>query len=591
MAIFHFSVQIIGRQAGRSAVAASAYRAADKLTNQYDGLTHDYSQKHWVTHAEILLPEHAPPEFRNREALWNAVEAIEKTSTAQLAREITIALPKELPPEAQIKLIKDFVQDMFVADGMCADIAWHNPPLMDDLHRPIDRNGLPTSAQDQMIFQNPHAHIMLTMRPIDAKGKWEPKSMIQYICKYGDKEKSFTAEEFKSAKLEGWQKQYRYYDDHQRKIWLTASEAEALGYKRINRTPKTAPMGKQNPTIARWNSKDTIKLWRKAWAEYANRELERYGIEDRIDHRSYKDQGRDLEIPQVHKGPAATNMERRAARLAKEGIPKRLISSSDIGNINKLIHEHNAAVRQILAEEERERIAIQDEKDSLEAKRKTLSSFRSQLIRLEYQRRVLMKKTNLLTSYIAQEKERFSRYTQEQRQTDLDLTNSEQELSTLKSELNSLGRLETSKKEALQKQISAMESKIHNLQKHQANLLTKYKFDSLADVKTVQETLQNREQESEKLQHSLKNISNTISNITSQYTDLYDTLSAEEKAETIEELVEEPIEPEIIYISTQESRLDNALFSGAIESVNQMLRLSMDTYRMTQTKVRRERKH
>ena len=112
MAIFHFSVQIIGRQAGRSAVAASAYRSAEKLTNQYDGLTHDYTKKQWITHTEILLPEHSPPEFKDREALWNSVEAIEKPSTAQLAREITIALPRELSPEAQITLIKEFVKDV-----------------------------------------------------------------------------------------------------------------------------------------------------------------------------------------------------------------------------------------------------------------------------------------------------------------------------------------------------------------------------------------------------------------------------------------------------------------------------------------------
>ncbi len=92
MAIYHLSVQIIGRKAGRSVVAAAAYRSADKLTNQYDGLTHDYTRKHWVTHSEILLPEHAPSAFEDRQILWNSVETAERSSIAQLAREITIAI-------------------------------------------------------------------------------------------------------------------------------------------------------------------------------------------------------------------------------------------------------------------------------------------------------------------------------------------------------------------------------------------------------------------------------------------------------------------------------------------------------------------
>ncbi|MDE7245058.1 MAG: MobA/MobL family protein, partial [Oscillospiraceae bacterium] len=114
MAIFHCSIQIIKRSIGRSAVAAAAYRSGEKLTNEWDGLTHDYTHKGGIVHKEIMLPAHAPPEFANREILWNSVEEIEKSSDAQLARDIEVALPVELSPAEQLALVRDFVKGNFV---------------------------------------------------------------------------------------------------------------------------------------------------------------------------------------------------------------------------------------------------------------------------------------------------------------------------------------------------------------------------------------------------------------------------------------------------------------------------------------------
>ena len=142
-AIYHCNIQIIGRSRGRSAVAAAAYRSGEKLTNNWDGLTHDYTRKGGVIHSEIMIPSHAPPEFAERSTLWNAVEEVEKSCKAQLAREINIALPIELSREQQIELVREYCRDNFVSVGMCADFAVH------------DTGG-----------GNPHAHIMLTMRPI-----------------------------------------------------------------------------------------------------------------------------------------------------------------------------------------------------------------------------------------------------------------------------------------------------------------------------------------------------------------------------------------------------------------------------------------
>lgn len=88
MAIYHCSIKIISRGKGKSAVAAAAYRAGEKILNQYDGIEHDYTRKGGVVYTEILLPENAPPEYADRATLWNAVEKIEKAKNAQLAREI-----------------------------------------------------------------------------------------------------------------------------------------------------------------------------------------------------------------------------------------------------------------------------------------------------------------------------------------------------------------------------------------------------------------------------------------------------------------------------------------------------------------------
>jgi len=147
MAIYHLHAQIIKRSAGRSSVAAAAYRAGEKLHNEYDGITHDYTRKSGVVHSEIMLPQNAPKEFQNRPILWNAVEKSEKRKDSQTAREIDIALPVEFDLQEQIELVRDYIKDNFVDKGMCADFAIHD-------------------KQDG----NPHAHIMLTTREVSAKG-------------------------------------------------------------------------------------------------------------------------------------------------------------------------------------------------------------------------------------------------------------------------------------------------------------------------------------------------------------------------------------------------------------------------------------
>ena len=150
MAIYHLEAKVISRGTGRSVVAASAYMSCSKLYNDYDGIEHDYTRKHGLVHQEIMLPTNAPTEWSDREKLWNAVEEAEKTKDSRLAREFVAALPIELSKDDWIDLLRRYINDNFVSEGMCADFAIH------------DTDG-----------HNPHAHIILTVRPLDENGKWQ----------------------------------------------------------------------------------------------------------------------------------------------------------------------------------------------------------------------------------------------------------------------------------------------------------------------------------------------------------------------------------------------------------------------------------
>jgi hypothetical protein len=125
MAIYHLHVKVIGRKAGSSAVASAAYRSASRLRDDRLDRSHDFSAKRGVVHSEVMLPEEAPDAWRDRERLWNDVEAFELRKDAQLAREVEFALPREMTQAQGIELAHDFVQSEFVDQGMVADLNVH----------------------------------------------------------------------------------------------------------------------------------------------------------------------------------------------------------------------------------------------------------------------------------------------------------------------------------------------------------------------------------------------------------------------------------------------------------------------------------
>ena len=110
MAIYHLEAKVVSRGTGRSAVAASAYLSCTNILNDYDGVRHDYTRKKGLIWREVFLPEYAPPEWKDRGVLWNAVEENEKTKDSRLAREFVPALPVELTPTQWQELLSDFIK-------------------------------------------------------------------------------------------------------------------------------------------------------------------------------------------------------------------------------------------------------------------------------------------------------------------------------------------------------------------------------------------------------------------------------------------------------------------------------------------------
>ncbi|MFR8078344.1 MAG: MobQ family relaxase [Christensenellales bacterium] len=348
MAIYHLEAKIVSRGAGRSAVAAAAYLSCSRMLNEYDGVQHDYTRKQGLGWRQVFLPATAPAEWQDRETLWNAVEETETAKDSRLAREFVPALPIELTPAQWQELLTDFIQNNFVADGMCADVAVHDP--------------YPPG-------HNPHAHIMVTVRPLDGKGNWQYKTEKEYLCLRNGEERGFTAAEFKAAQSDGWEKQYPYKVGR-KKVYLPPSEAEKHGYERVSKYPKSTKYGRKNPISERWNSEEQLVQWRKAWADAANRYLERYGHEERIDHRSHEERGLD-EQPTIHEGVVARALER-------QGI------ISDRCEINRQIKADNALLRELKVAVRKLAQAV---KNTIPALAEAMERLRGNMIIFRYQLR------------------------------------------------------------------------------------------------------------------------------------------------------------------------------------------------------------
>ena len=183
----------------------------------------------------------------------------------------------------------------------------------------------------------------------------------------GDRRLHFTADEFKVAQHDSWEKQYQYRVG-KKKVYMAPSAAQEQGLDRVSKTPKSTRFGRQNPIAARWNSDEQLVLWRKAWAETVNQHLERIGADARIDHRSHADRGL-LEQPTIHEGIAARAMER-------QGI------TADRCELNRQIKADNALLRELRKQVEKIAKAVMD---TIPAIAKGLESLRQKMVMYRYQ--------------------------------------------------------------------------------------------------------------------------------------------------------------------------------------------------------------
>ena len=215
---------------------------------------------------------------------------------------------------------------------------------------------------------NPHSHILFTIRPLDEQGKWQEKTQKEYLCKRGKEECGFTADEFKVAKTQGWEKQYMYQYDG-KKEYMTPSEAEKLiDCVRTSKTPKSTRYGRQNPIVELWNGEEQLATWRKSWEMIINEEQERKGILERVDCRSHVSRGLD-EKPTVHEGYHARKLE------SEGSVSERCELNRQIRADNRLLRELKKQVQKLMA-------AIKENISSIAA---VLESLRNHMVLIQYQ--------------------------------------------------------------------------------------------------------------------------------------------------------------------------------------------------------------
>ncbi len=430
VAIYHFSAQAISRGKGQSAVASASYRSGEKLTDERTGEIKFYKRE-VQPDSMILSPENAPEWVQDRQQLWNEVEKMESNKNSRLAREINVALPVELSHGQQKELIKDYAKEQFVDKGMVADISIHRD----------DSN-------------NPHAHIMLTIRPFDKEGEWvKQKSKKENIL---DKEGNFT------------------YNKNGNK-----------------RTRKIDLIG--------WDKKELVQEWRKEWSNHANKMLEREGVNERIDHRSHAD--RELETqPTQHLGYKASAME-------KEGV------QTERGDYNREIGAYNQTVvdlqqyREAKQQLEREKERQQEQKANAEqfntpVERTQLDSA-AKLLKGE----PTLEKINHRLKQIDGWQEKIDRNYKALEQKDGNfktindhlsgISSSQNQIKAHQEKLNSVGTFKGLTKDGKQtKQLAESEIQKHEsiVKEHERKLKPyreKYGFNSKSEFKAIYQTYQN----------------------------------------------------------------------------------------------------
>ena len=523
---------MVSRGAGRSAVAASAYLSCSRLYNDYDGIQHDYTKKQGLVWQEVFLPEYAPQEWQDREQLWNAVEEVETAKDSRLAREFVVALPIELSREEQVELLQEFIREQFVSDGMCADAAIH------------DTDG-----------HNPHAHILLTVRPLDERGKWQYKTEKEYLCMKNGEERGFTAAEFRTAKNDGWEKQYPYKVG-KKKVYMTPSDAETQGLVRADKHPKSTRYGRQNPISERWNSEEQLAIWRAAWADVSNRYLERAGREERIDHRSNAARGLD-EQPTIHEGVTARALERK-------GI------IADRCEINRQIKAGNALLRELKAVVRKLGQAVKN--TLLPVIAEAMENLRANMIVFRYQLRHIGRGRQRMKEYIHAVQPKLVRYTELVQE----IRGKGKERKSLLAEKKETPFYLIPKQHELSRRIAELTEELEELKSEKAILLNSLDCEDDADISTVKKEIATLESGLKKLREQETKYSAELDDALKQYAELKEQATEMDSVELMEVRLDIRNEQERSAVdrvkAAYSEKYDFAMMAGSKQDVASLLR-------------------
>ncbi|MFG6121131.1 MobQ family relaxase [Thalassobacillus sp. B23F22_16] len=233
----------------QSAVAMAAYRSGDKLYSLKDGETKKYKERFVQPETFIMKPDHAPEWTLERERLWNEVEKYENRNNARIARSIVLSLPNDMTEEQQTELTREYVKENFSDEGMVADVAIHR----DDVN-------------------NPHAHVLLTVREFNEHGEWE-------------KRKS---------------KRVPKLDENGNQVYNEKGWKQTVSVK-----------------LNDWDKRETLNRWRENWAEKLNEKSLQFGLDKTYSHKSFEEQGR-LEKAQIRLTRNEYQYEQRVKQEAEQ---------------------------------------------------------------------------------------------------------------------------------------------------------------------------------------------------------------------------------------------------------------------------------
>ena len=286
MAFLFMQAKIVKASSGRSAVAAAAYQAAQKLKDDSLGMTFQYRNKEEVVFSEILLPSHAPAAYEDRETLWNAVQEKENRANSQVARAFIIAMPKEWTREESISRAREFIQKNLVDAGMVADWAFH------------------------MKDGNPHLHCLCTIRGFKADGTWDARE----------------------------KKVYALDENGQRIPEIDPKTGEQkIRTRNRNGSIVTEKIWKRKTVQSNpWNSRQFLHELKRSWVSYCNSYLQG---ESQIDNRSTHEQESNR-VPLLHEGPEARAALERGIvfDVIKENQERRRINAA-LARMEQLIRD------------------------------------------------------------------------------------------------------------------------------------------------------------------------------------------------------------------------------------------------------------